>query len=122
MNENYPRLAVWPLGRGVIMTSYAVQEKTPMVFFRAVPDDLIDTPGTPASYETWDSLAESPTMVLTFEDIDGIESHIKYLQEFAEFARKELTKPQTICPMCDDTGYLDYAAFCMEPCGCKNPS
>jgi len=83
--------AIWPLGLGCVMTSYAMAENVPMFVFRAVRDDQVGTPGDAASFDTWDACAEAPTLTLAFADVAAIERLASSLSELAEAVKAQAT-------------------------------
>lgn len=85
--------AIWPLGHGCVMVSHAIVEDTPLFFLRAVPDNVVGRPGETATFETWDSLADSPTLTLAFAGIDALEAHIASLTALANDFRAYKPEP-----------------------------
>lgn len=81
--------AVWPLGHGCVLTSFAIAEGVPMFFMRAVSDDHVSEPGAMGTHDVWDSLADAPTLTLAFADLSAVERHIASVTELAAALRAQ---------------------------------
>lgn len=87
--------AVWPLGEGVVLTSWAIEptKRLGLYLLRGVRDELVGEAGAPAGMTTWDACEGVPTLCLAFKDVAAVERHIEAMGDLAEAMRLAALTP-----------------------------